>query len=70
MKESKALLLLSENKTRSSADVKAITMQKIEELQYRIDQQQILLNSLKEISRLCQGDHNAQCAIIDAFVKK
>jgi len=70
LKESKALLLLSENKTRSSADVKAITEQKIEELQHRIDQQQILLNSLKEISKQCHGDENAQCAIIDAFVKE
>lgn len=70
LKESKALLLLSENKCRSSADVKAIAQQKIDELQQRIDQQQALLNSLKEITRLCQGDTHSDCAIIDAFVKE
>lgn len=70
LKESKALLLLYENKTRSSADVKAITVQKIAELQLRIDRQQVLLNSLKEIAQQCHGDENAKCAIIDAFVKE
>ena len=69
LKESKALLLLYENKSRSSADVKAIAQQKIEELQERIDQQQALLRSLKEIFDLCHGDEHSDCAIIDAFVK-
>ena len=70
LKESKALLLLCENKTRSSADVKAIAQQKIKELQQRIDQQQALLKSLKEITNLCHGDAYSDCAIIDAFIKE
>ncbi|WP_372882275.1 MerR family DNA-binding transcriptional regulator [Psychromonas sp.] len=70
LKESKALLLLSENKHRSSAEVKAIAQQKIVELQQRIEQQQALLNSLKEITDLCHGDAHSDCAIIDAFVKE
>jgi len=70
LKESKALLLLSENKTRTSAEVKAIAEQKIAELQQRIDQQQALLDSLKEITRLCHGDADPNCAIINAFEKE
>ncbi|WP_028862080.1 Cu(I)-responsive transcriptional regulator [Psychromonas aquimarina] len=69
LKECKELLQLCENKERSSADVKMIALQKIEELQARIDQQQALLNSLKALTRQCHGDSKADCPIIDAFIK-
>ncbi|MFT6986354.1 MAG: MerR family copper efflux transcriptional regulator [Psychromonas sp.] len=69
LKESRALLQLCENKTRSSGDVKAIALQKIEELQARIEQQQILLNRLKTITEQCHGDAEPCCPIIDAFAK-
>lgn len=69
LKESRALLQLCENKTRSSADVKAIAVQKIEELQARIEQQQALLERLKKITEQCHGDTDPCCPIIDAFVK-
>lgn len=69
LKESKALLNLSEDNERSSADVKEIALQKIEELEARIKQQQILLASLKKITKQCHGDKKASCPIIDAFVK-
>jgi MerR family copper efflux transcriptional regulator len=69
LKESKALLLLCENKNRSSADVKAIAEQKIAELQARIDQQQTLLDKLKNITTQCHGDNKPDCPIIDAFTK-
>lgn len=69
LKESRALLQLCENKTRSSADVKAIAMQKIEELQTRIAQQQALLERLKKITEQCHGDNEPCCPIIDAFAK-
>lgn len=69
LKESKALLELSEDNERSSADVKEIALQKIEELEARIKQQQTLLDSLKKITQQCHGDKTAHCPIIDAFVK-
>ncbi|MCG6202579.1 Cu(I)-responsive transcriptional regulator [Psychromonas antarctica] len=69
LKESKALLQLCENETRSSADVKVIALQKIEELQARIDQQQLLLDRLKKMTQDCHGDDQASCPIIDAFAK-
>lgn len=68
LKESKALLQLCEDKNRSSADVKAIALQKIAELEARIEQQQRLLNQLKQITAQCHGDSEADCPIIDAFV--
>lgn len=69
LKESKALLDLSEDNERSSADVKEIALQKIKELEARIKQQQILLASLKKLSKQCHGDKQADCPIIDAFLK-
>ena len=67
LKESQALLALSENKSRSSSDVKAIALQKIAELQARIDQQQALLDSLKSITQQCAGNKDSSCPIIDNF---
>lgn len=69
LKESKALLNLSEDNERSSADVKAIALQKIVELEARIKQQQTLLASLKKLTKQCHGDKQASCPIIDAFAK-
>ena len=69
LKESKALLTLFENSERSSRDVKKIAQQKIVELEERIKQQQILLNSLKKLTQQCTGDQQAHCPIIDAFSK-
>lgn len=69
LKESKALLALSEDNQRSSADVKEIALQKIAELERRIKQQQQLLKSLKLVTQQCHGDKQANCPIIDAFLK-
>ena len=69
LKESKALLQLCENQKRSSADVKAIAEQKIAELQARIEQQQAILDKLKEITAQCHGDNKPDCPIIDALAR-
>ena len=67
LKEIKGLLHLYENTSRSSADVKAIALQKITELKARIEQQQALLKTLTKITEQCNGDDNSTCTIIDAF---
>lgn len=69
LKESRALLSLSEDNKRSSADVKEIALQKISELEKRIEQQQKLLSSLKSLTKQCHGDKQASCPIIEAFEK-
>jgi MerR family copper efflux transcriptional regulator len=67
LKECKALLLLSEDQHRSSADVKKIALQKIEEIEERIQQQQSIVAQLKKITEQCPGNEQAKCSIIDAF---
>lgn len=69
LKESKALLQLCNDQTRSSGDVKMIALHKIEELEVRIKQQQALVDRLKKITQQCCGDNKPDCPIIDAFVK-
>ena len=67
LKESKSLLALYESNGNSSADVKAVVSQKIEELQTKINREQTLLDSLKTITQKCYGDKRASCPIIDEF---
>jgi len=67
LKECKALLLLSEDKHRNSADVKSIALQKIQEIELRIKQQQSIVDQLKKITQQCPGNEQANCSIIDAF---
>ncbi|MCW8995102.1 MAG: Cu(I)-responsive transcriptional regulator [Psychromonas sp.] len=69
LKECQALLQLCENQQRSSADVKAIALKKITELEARITQQQALLKRLKKITAQCHGDNKADCPILDSFSK-
>jgi MerR family copper efflux transcriptional regulator len=68
LKESKELLALSENSERKSADVKALLSHKIEELQTKINREQVLLENLKNITEKCCGDDQPNCPIIDEFV--
>jgi MerR family copper efflux transcriptional regulator len=70
LKESRELLALSEDNQRHSSDVKAIALQKIAELEARIKQQQMLLESLKQLAEQCHGDHQSACPIIDAFADR
>tara|TARA_R110001583_G_scaffold69129_1_gene196155 strand:+ start:7072 stop:7461 length:390 start_codon:yes stop_codon:yes gene_type:complete len=67
LKESKELLALADNRNRKSMDVKTILSQKIEALQEKINKEQILLESLKNITEQCCGDDKPDCPIIDAF---
>ena len=69
LKQCKALLLLCEDKNRSSADVKEIALEKIIEIEQRIQQQQAIVAQLKKITQQCPGDEYSTCSIIDAFAK-
>jgi len=69
LKQCKALLLLCEDKNRSSADVKKIALEKIIEIEQRIQQQQAIVVQLKRITQQCPGDEHSTCSIIDAFAK-
>lgn len=67
LKECKELLSLYENKNRSSKEVKSLTLQKISEINSRLEELESLRNQLNHLASCCQGDERPDCPIIDAL---
>ena len=65
--ECRELLSLYEDKNRSSETVKALTVQKIAEIEDRLTELTALRNQLAHLAKSCQGDHRPDCPILDAF---
>ncbi len=65
MNEIKQLVSLWRNKTRSSADVKRLTMKHIEELETKIHELTTMVKSLKSLSHNCHGDSRPDCPILE-----
>ncbi|MGF1707300.1 Cu(I)-responsive transcriptional regulator [Enterovibrio baiacu] len=65
--ECQALLELSRNPKRRSADVKKKALEKIEEIDEKIKELQAMKTSLKTLASACPGDNGACCPIIDAL---
>ena len=65
--ECRELLSLYEDKNRSSETVKALTVQKIAEIEDRLTELTALRNQLAHLAQSCQGDHRPDCPILDAF---
>lgn len=59
------LLGLYEDKTRSSADVKRIAQQRLEDIRQKQLELQSLHDSLAHLVKSCKGDHRPDCPIID-----
>lgn len=58
------LLTLWQDRERASADVKALAMQHIDELNRRIEELVSLRDTLSELVSHCQGDHRPDCPIL------
>ncbi|WDM59913.1 Cu(I)-responsive transcriptional regulator [Pseudomonas sp. NEEL19] len=58
------LLTLWQDRQRASADVKALAMQHIDELNRRIEELVTLRNTLGELVSHCQGDDRPDCPIL------
>lgn len=64
------LLELYENKERSSKEVKAITLEKISEINDKLSELQMLKDQLSQLASACQGDDRPNCPILDALSDK
>ena len=64
------LLALYENTERSSKEVKALTLEKIAEIDAKLSELQMLKDQLSELASACQGDDRPNCPILDALSKK
>ena len=71
--ECKELLSLYENKMRPSKEVKKITLEKISEIDIKLQELQELQdlrNDLNFLANSCQGDDRSNCPILDELSKK
>lgn len=65
VEECRQLLSLYEDKTRESAEVKAIAQTKLDELETRLRELTELRNTLRHLVHCCSGDSRPDCPIID-----
>ena len=70
VEECRELLSLFEDHSRSSADVKRITLQKIAKIKQRMSELQRLHDELAHLADACHGDDRPDCPIIDSFAGK
>ena len=64
MDETAALLGLWQDKSRASADVKAIATNHIAELERKIVELQEMADTLKHLAHCCSGDNRPDCPIL------
>ncbi|CAN5429785.1 Cu(I)-responsive transcriptional regulator [soil metagenome] len=65
MKEIKKLVGLWRNKSRASADVKAMALEHIQDLDRKVAELQAMSKTLKQLAKSCHGDARAACPILD-----
>ncbi|WMC10550.1 Cu(I)-responsive transcriptional regulator [Oceanimonas pelagia] len=65
--ECRELLALHDNECRTSAEVKALTLTKIGDLEQRIAHMQNLLQGLRRLADQCHGDGKPECPIMEAL---
>ena len=64
------LLALYENKDRSSKEVKTLTLEKIAEIDIKLNELNILREQLSTLASACQGNDRPDCPILDALSSK
>ena len=67
--ECRELLSLYENQSRSSKDVKKLTLEKISQIDEKLNQLQNLKDELTYLADNCQGDDKPNCPILEALLK-
>lgn len=65
LKDIKELLSLWKNKKRASSKVKKIAQMHIEQLQFKVNEINTMLNTLKHLTKNCHGDDRPDCPILD-----
>jgi len=67
IKQVAALLELLQDKNRASADVKALALSHIREIEERIGDLEALRRTLVDLTDHCHGDHRPDCLILDGL---
>ena len=69
IEECRTLLSLYEDKNRASSDVKALALEKITEIDRKVEELQGLRNTLHALAENCHGDDKPDCPIIDDLAR-
>lgn len=67
--ECRELLGLYEDRSRSSRDVKKLTLLRIEEIDTKMKELELLHNELVILANSCQGNDRPDCPIIDGLAR-
>jgi MerR family copper efflux transcriptional regulator len=67
MKEIKKLVSLWRNKARASAEVKALALAHVKEMEMKVQELEAMIKTLRHLSRHCHGDNRPSCPIIDTL---
>ena len=70
IEECRDLLSLYENENRPSKEVKKITLEKISEIDKKLNDLKALRNELSYLANNCHGDDKPNCPILEALSKK
>lgn len=70
IEECRALLSLYQDKERASSDVKALAVEKIEQIDRKLKELKSLRSTLKLLAQSCAGDDRPNCPIIDDIAGK
>ncbi len=68
--ECRELLSLYENENRSNKVVKKITLEKISEIDQKLNDLKALRKELSHLAKNCHGDDRPNCPILEALSKK
>ena len=68
--ECRELLSLYENQNRPSKEVKKITLEKVSEINKKLNELKNLRDELNYLANNCNGDDRPNCPILEAFSKK
>ena len=52
-------------KKRASSDVKTLALEKVEQIELKIEELKSLRNTLSSLAKSCQGDGRPDCPLID-----
>jgi Cu(I)-responsive transcriptional regulator len=69
IEECRELLALYQDKNRPSRDVKALTLEKISEIDKKLTELKSLRQQLSQLARSCHGNDRPNCPILDALTE-
>ncbi|WP_454442578.1 Cu(I)-responsive transcriptional regulator [Vibrio bathopelagicus] len=67
LEETKQLLDLQRDENRASGEVKDLTLQKIEEIELRVERLNSMLDTLKGLASKCKGGDSPDCPIVHSL---